>query len=355
MFDRTLNKILLYPFSLVYGFVISLRNLFYDSGVLKASKFSLPIINVGNLTMGGAGKTPHIEYLIRLLKDYINVATLSRGYKRKSKGFKWVNYNDNAEQAGDEPLQFRRKFNEIQVAVAESRSFAIPQIVQRFPQTHTILLDDAFQHRSVDAGLNILLTEFDKPYTRDMLLPAGRLREFRSGSERANIVIVSKCPQKITEQEKSDLREELQLEDNQRLFFSYYHYLNPYFIFDKNITKPLDKNLKVIVLAALAKADYLLDYLNDTVDVIQIVKFEDHHYFSAQEMGRLAITLEEYKDEEIIILTTEKDAIRLELHRDFINDQSLSIFVLPIEVKFHFNESELFDRSIKDFLLNFKV
>ncbi len=177
MLQSTLVKILLAPFSLLYGVGVSLRNYFYRQGILKAVDFDLPVISVGNLSVGGAGKSPHIEYLIRLLKDYINVATLSRGYKRKSKGFLIVQPQQSVEQAGDEPLQFRRKFHDILVAVAESRTFAIPQILMKEPHTQVILLDDAFQHRSITPGLNILVTEYSHPFTRDYLLPSGRLRE----------------------------------------------------------------------------------------------------------------------------------------------------------------------------------
>lgn len=340
---------------MLYGLAIGMRNMLYDIGLVRSSSFNVPIISVGNLTVGGAGKTPHIEYLIRLLKDYIYVSTLSRGYKRKSKGFQWVSLNNDATQVGDEPLQFKRKFPGVFVAVSESRSFGIPYIIQRHPETEVVLLDDAFQHRSVDPGLNILLTEYSKPYTRDFLLPAGRLREHISSAERADIVIVSKCPQELSEESKEKIAKELSIQEHQALFFSYYKYLPPYFIFDKKITKPINKKLKVIVLAAIAKVDYLLDFLDNNAEVVQVIRFEDHHYFKAQEIARILLTLDEYQDEEIIILTTEKDAIRLELHKDYILQQALPIFVLPIEVKFHFNGSEDFDRYVKDYLLGFTV
>ena len=239
-----------------------------------------------------------------------------------------VNSQNDATFSGDEPLQFKRKFRNVFVAVAESRSFGIPLIMQRAPQTQVILLDDAFQHRSVKPGLNILLTEFDLPYTQDLLIPAGRLREHVSSASRADIIIVSKCPEQMGLDDKNQFESELKLEQNQKLFFSYYDYQLPYFIFDKNIKKPLSKEVKVVVLAAIAKMDYLLSYLDENVEVINTVKFEDHHYFSEQEMGRLSLMMDEYKEEEIIILTTEKDAIRLELHRDYILEQALSIFCL---------------------------
>ncbi|MBP8213361.1 MAG: tetraacyldisaccharide 4'-kinase, partial [Saprospiraceae bacterium] len=170
MFRRIIIRILLAPFSLIYGIIISLVNFSYDTGLLKASKFSVPVIGVGNLSIGGAGKTPHIEYIINMLKDYINVATLSRGYKRQTKGFRLVQTSDTALTVGDEPLQYRRKYPDIVVAVSESRAYAIPQIIQNYPQTQAILLDDSFQHRGVKPGLNILLTAYDTLFTDDYLL-----------------------------------------------------------------------------------------------------------------------------------------------------------------------------------------
>jgi tetraacyldisaccharide 4'-kinase len=202
MIQNVLFKILMAPFSLLYGIGVSLRNTFYKTGVLKSISFNLPIISVGNLSVGGAGKTPHIEYLIRLLKDYLNVATVSRGYKRKTKGFLFVKPKMNAEQVGDEPLQFKRKFQDVAVTVSESRTFAIPEILGEHPDTQVVLLDDAFQHRSIKPGLNILLTEFSKPFTKDFLLPSGRLREWRSAYQRADVVVVSKCPREVTQEEK---------------------------------------------------------------------------------------------------------------------------------------------------------
>ena len=202
MIQNLLVKILLSPFSLLFGLGVSFRDFLYRKELLKGIEFNIPVISVGNLSIGGAGKTPHIEYLIRLLKDYVNIATLSRGYKRKTKGFMVVHPRNTAEQVGDEPLQFKRKFPDIEVAVAEDRSFAIPELLKWNAELQIVLLDDAFQHRSIKPGLNILLTQFNLPFTRDFLLPSGRLREWRSAYERADIIVVSKCPIDVSEEEK---------------------------------------------------------------------------------------------------------------------------------------------------------
>jgi len=354
MIQNPLVRLLLAPFSLLYGIGVSLRNFFYSNNLLKGVEFDIPIISVGNLSLGGAGKTPHIEYLIRLLKDYINVATLSRGYKRKTKGFLVVNPNHTAEIVGDEPLQFRRKFNDIQVTISESRTFAIPKIMMEIPGTQTILLDDAFQHRSVKPGLNILLTEYSYPFTRDHLLPSGRLREWRSAYHRANILIVSKCPSNISEEEKINFIDEIKPFPRQRIYFSYYTYQDPYFFLQRDYKLPLKENVDVLLICAIANTDYLLEYLHEKVNYVKALEYEDHHFFNEFDVSNLKSEFEKIESKRKIILTTEKDAMRLELHKDFIIQNKLPIYVLPVEVAFHFNEGQLFDKDVKDFLLNFR-
>ncbi len=355
MIKNPLVRLLLAPFSILYGVGVGLRNFFYSNNLLKGVEFDVPIISVGNLSLGGAGKTPHIEYLIRLLKDYINVATLSRGYKRKTKGFMIVLPNHNAEIVGDEPLQFRRKFGDLLVTISESRTFAVPKIMMERPSTQAILLDDAFQHRSIKPGLNILLTEFDRPFTRDYLLPSGRLRENRSAYHRADILIVSKCPPQITEAQKIKLIDEIKPFPSQRIYFSYYKYLNPYFFLEKKYIFPLKENLSVLLICAIANTDYLLDYLNDKVNYVKALEYEDHHFFNNFDVSNLKNEFDKLEGDPKIILTTEKDAMRLELHRDFILQNKMPIYVLPVEVAFHFNEGNLFNNDVKKFLLNFRA
>jgi tetraacyldisaccharide 4'-kinase len=355
MIQNTLVRILLAPFSLLYGIGVGLRNFFYSNNLLRGVEFDIPVISVGNLSIGGAGKTPHIEYLIRLLKDYIFVATLSRGYKRKTKGYLVVQPNFTAESVGDEPLQFKRKFPDVFVSISESRAYAIPSIMMDYPRAQTILLDDAFQHRSVKPGLNILLTEFDRPFTRDFLMPSGRLREWRSAYHRADIIIVSKCPPQITEQEKIDFIDEIRPFPAQRIFFSYYRYQNPYFIFQRNYILSLKENVDVLLICAIANTDYLLKYLYEKVAYVKALEYEDHHFFNEFDLSNLKNEFDKIESERKIILTTEKDAMRLELHRNFIIQNKLPIYVLPVEVAFHFNEGQVFDNAVEDFLLNFRA
>jgi len=350
-----LGRVLLSPITLLYSIGVGLRNIFYDSGLLKSTSFNIPVISVGNLSVGGAGKTPHVEYLIMLLQDYLNVAVLSRGYKRKSKGFKWVNSNDQVTQTGDEPLQFKRKFPVTSVAVCESRNLGIPMMLQGKPDIQAMLLDDAFQHRSVVAGLNILLTTFDEPYTRDYLLPSGRLREFRSSSSRADIIVVTKCPSTIDESLMQKYRRELNPDKFQKLYFSVYEYADPYYMYNPSMRKKLTRDTKVVLLSAIANVEYLLDYLDVNAEIVQLLKYEDHHYFKEEEILLLEKIIKEINDPNAIIITTEKDAMRLDLHRQKIIESKLPIFALPIKVNFISEKENNFDESVKDFLLNFKA
>ena len=346
--------IFLGPFALIYGAIISLRNIFYEAGLLKSTSFNIPVINVGNLSMGGTGKTPHIEYLIRLLSPYLNLATLSRGYKRKSKGFRLVRTIDDAKIAGDEPLQFKKKFSQIPVAVSESRNIGIPMILKHHPEVQTILLDDAFQHRSVVPAMNILLTQYAEPFFQDYLLPLGTLREPRESYERADIIIISKCPNSLSEDEKQNFMSKLELKKNQLVFFSKYKYQDPYFLFDKETRISLTEDAHVILISAIAKVDYLISYLEQITNIDNIIKFEDHHYFSDLELEQFRKIYENIGEENAFFLTTEKDAMRLDLHRDFLMKHKIPIFVIPLEVEFLDSDGALFDESVKNFLIEFQ-
>ena len=355
MFRRIIIRILLSPFALLYGMIVSFINFSYDVGLLKASRFSIPVIGVGNLSIGGSGKTPHIEYLIEMLKDFIDVATLSRGYKRESSGFRIVHNNDTALTAGDEPLQYKRKYPEIVVSVSESRAYAIPQILQQFPQTQAILLDDAFQHRAVKPGLSLLLTPYDMLFTEDYLLPAGRLREWRSGYKRADIIIVSKCPVSLSLDEKEKIIQSIRPMKYQSIYFSYYEYGYPYNFYKTAQKISLDKELDIILLSAIANTDYLLQYLEDNVKTVNEIEYEDHHIFDRHDIEKIYKVYQNHSNIRKIVLTTEKDAMRLEPHLETLRNHEIPVFVLPTHVKFHFGEEIAFEKEIKKFLLDFEV
>jgi tetraacyldisaccharide 4'-kinase len=355
MFRKIVIRVLLFPLAMVYGLIVFLIHFFYDSGILKSSKFSIPVIGVGNMSVGGAGKTPHIEYLIELLAPYIDIATLSRGYNRNTRGFRLVQYSDTALTVGDEPIQFRRKYRDLVVAVSESRAYAIPRILQQYPGVQTILLDDAFQHRSVLPGLQILLTAYDSMFTKDYLLPAGRLREWRSGYRRADIIIVSKCPPQLAESDRQRLLRDIHPLSHQRVYFSFYTYGYPYSLYDSSKRIMLDETLDVLLLSAIANTDYLYSYLEDKVASIHEVEYTDHHFFNRYDIEKITRVFKSMVGSKKIILTTEKDAMRLEMQLDSLRQENLPVFVLPVRVQFHGDDQKLFDADMRRFLLGFEV
>src|SRR5688572_13315164 len=246
MVDQWILKILLSPLALLYGLAVSARNGLYNMGLLRGISFSIPVISIGNLSVGGTGKTPHTEYLIRLLHEYIKIGVLSRGYLRKTAGYREVVINDDAENVGDEPLQFKRKFPHVPVAVSESRGMAIPLLIRTYPDMQLILLDDGFQHREVDAGLHVLLTDYNQRFTEDWLLPVGKRCEWGSASGRADIIIVTKSPVQIGNDEMEAIRREVMHDEDQKIFFSYYAYGNPYRMYRTGERIMLNDNMKVL-------------------------------------------------------------------------------------------------------------
>ena len=355
MVQSKLAKLLLSPLSLLYGTGVEFRNWAYRRGILRGIRFSVPVISVGNLSVGGAGKTPHIEYLIRRLDPYLQIATLSRGYRRKTRGFLVVRPDMTVEEVGDEPLQYARKFPEVMVTVAEERAFAIPEIVGRRPDTQLVLLDDAFQHRAVQPGLNVLLTQYELPFTRDYLLPSGRLREWRSGYRRADIIVVSKCPADLDRATAEALQEEIAPLPHQRVFFSYYAYSAPYYLLDQRYRLRMDEGIDVLLISAIANTDYLLQHLRSVARSVRSLEYADHHYFTGSDLGNLERQFLELPGRHRAIVTTEKDATRLLAHQAFIAERKLPVFVLPTEVKFHFDGGEAFEQLVRDYLLNFRA
>lgn len=355
MVQNWFAKILLMPFSILYGLVISTRNLFYETGLLKATRFNIPVISIGNLTIGGAGKTPHVEFLIRKFLPFLNLGTISRGYKRKTKGFRYVTKNNNALEVGDEPLMYKRKYPELTVVVSESRALAVPLMLKKHPELQGIVLDDAFQHKEIIPGLNILLTTYREPFTRDFLLPAGRLREFRRAYTRADIIIVSKCPADMREQEKVKMIKEINPLSHQKLFFTYYNYFTPYSFYDPAHRLNLDQSLDVILISAIADTGYLMEFLYEEVGSVHELSYEDHHLFLERDINYLNQVYQNRDTENKIILTTEKDAMRMDVLRKQITDYKLPIFILPVEVKFLFNQENEFEDLVRSFFLNFKV
>ena len=348
-------RVLLLPVALLYGIGVSIRNLLYRVGILRSVRFDLPVISVGNMTVGGTGKSPHIEYLMRWLHQYINVAVLSRGYGRSTAGYRTVISTDSALSVGDEPLQFKRKFPEVPVSVSESRALGVPELVRLNPGTNCVLLDDAFQHIAVTPGMNILLTEYNRPFTKDWLLPSGRLREWRSGYRRADLIIVTKCPEDLDEKQRSDMVFKIDPYPWQKVFFSHYQYTTPYDLFRPDMLLDLEPDTDVLLISAIANTDYMLDYLKKNVRSVYTMEFEDHHYFSETDLLELRKRFKQLDSSKKIILTTEKDATRLELHREVLWENELPVYVLPIQVEFLGNDEKDFQKEVRTFLMDFKV
>ncbi|RYY64215.1 MAG: tetraacyldisaccharide 4'-kinase, partial [Chitinophagaceae bacterium] len=257
-------RILLFPLALLYGAIVLLRNWMYDRGWMRSVSFGLPLICVGNLSVGGTGKSPMVEYLLTRLKSRYRVATLSRGYKRKTRGYALATSSSTALEIGDEPMLFHRKFPEVPVAVGEERLVAIPQLLHDRPDTQAVILDDAFQHRPIKAGLNILLTDYGNLYTRDFFLPTGDLRDSRSSASRAEVIVVTKCPAGLALAEKEALRRELAPRNGQHLFFTTIAYGAAYHIVTRQFTG-IDEHTEVLLVTGIANPRPLKTYLEERV------------------------------------------------------------------------------------------
>jgi tetraacyldisaccharide 4'-kinase len=328
---------ILFPFAILYGFITGIRNFLFDKGILKSFSFDVPVIAVGNLSVGGTGKTPQIEYLIRLLSPKYKVATLSRGYRRQSEGFVLADSSSNAAILGDEPFQFYSKFKNIQVAVDADRKNGIEQLLSQSNKPELILLDDAFQHRKVKAGFYILLTSYGDLYSDDFILPTGNLRESRSGAKRANVVIVTKCPATLSLDEQNKIKSKLQLDSNQELYFSYIDYDDSVYSEEKSMKVSEIKNMDKLLLAGIAKPEPFFNYLESKND--DKLVFPDHHHFTENDLLEI-----KNKAQNKIIITTEKDYVRL---KDKLHNEQL--YYLPIRSSF-ISESKNFDKSITDFI-----
>ncbi len=336
-------RYILFPFSIIYGFIIWLRNKLFDKNILRSASFNFPLICVGNIAVGGTGKTPMTEYLVRLLKTKYNVATLSRGYKRKTKGFAIANENTTAIDIGDEPMQLHKKFPDITVAVAEERIVGIPQLLQEKPRTQVIILDDAFQHREVKAGLNILLTEYQDLYTRDFILPSGNLRDVKSSSKRAQIIIVTKCKSHLNQEEKEDIIHELDPLDYQQVFFTKIEYASPYHLFTKEI-KFLEPDCDILLICGIANPTPLQEMLTTYTDTYEMILFKDHHIFTTDDLEEIKKKFSEMASQNKIILTTEKDGVRLAKYESEL--KNLPVYIIPMRHKFLFEEEAQFESAI---------
>lgn len=329
-------RLILLPFSILYGAIVFVRNWMFDKRYLKSTSYNFPIICVGNLSVGGTGKSPMIEYLIRLLKDDYKVATLSRGYKRKTSGFLLANENITASDIGDEPLQFYSKFkNEIQVAVEAKRTLGIETLRDLENAPDVILLDDAFQHRKVTAGFNVLLTPFYDLYANDFMLPAGNLREPISGAKRADVIIVTKCPTEVSAGQQAKIKMKLRPKNYQKVFFTTIAYAETIHNATEKIVLSSWKDSEFMLITGIANPKPLLQHLNDQELQYTHLKYADHYDFSESDIQTI-----KQKAGEKPILTTEKDFMRLQGSLE-------NLYYLPIEVAFLADEANFQDRIVK--------
>lgn len=354
----------LYPVSWIYKSVVAMRNKLFDWGVFQSKSFNIPVICVGNLAVGGTGKTPHTEYLIKLLRDKYQVAVLSRGYKRRTSGYVLATPQSTVKTIGDEPYQMHTKFPSVTLAVDENRCHGIEKLLRlKEPAVDVILLDDAFQHRYVKPGLSILLTDYHRLFCDDTLLPAGRLRESINGKNRAQIVIVTKCPQDIKPIDYNIITKRLNLYPYQQLFFSSFRYgnLRPVFSLNDSDAVTEDSENKEVPLSSLTDANILLvtgiasptpilERLKEYTQKIDLLSFGDHHDFSHRDIQLVKERFKKLKGEQRIIITTEKDATRL-LHHPAVNEELKPfIYALPIEIEILQNQQDKFNQHIINYV-----
>lgn len=340
---------LLIPFSWLYGLIISFRKWLYKSGLYTRSKFDFPIICVGNITAGGTGKTPHIEWLIKNLSGHYRVAVLSRGYKRKTIGYVLSTPVSTPEQIGDEPYQIKQKFLQVPVAVSENRVLGIPMLLGDEPNTEVVLMDDGFQHLSIQAGFNIVLCDYNRPYYNDYLLPAGLLRENKTGANRADVIIVTKCPSNLSLEEKNNIKQKLKLHANQTVYFSTIKYKNFIAITDTAKQQGLpDPNQPTVALAGIAKANLFINQIKSIQKQVIPLVFSDHQTYTDDRIQQLAATASIHPNS--VIITTEKDAVKLKSSTILPYINQLPIWYIPIGIEILFEEENQLLQQINQYI-----
>lgn len=343
-------QVLLFPFSLLYGVVMMVRNWLFSCGCLPSQTFDTPIIVIGNLSYGGTGKTPHIEYLIRLLREQFLLATLSRGYGRSSTGFVLASKRSAYKYVGDEPLQFAKKYDDIKVAVNEDRIEGIAELQNRFQKLDVILLDDAFQHRHVKPGLSLLLTDFHKLYTDDFVLPSGTLREFPCGAKRADIIVVTKTPKVFSPITRRRIKEELKPGIHQQIFFSYIQYLDPVIVTPGSTSLTPYSSSMILLFSGIANDYPLREHLRRKCRELEVMKFPDHHPYSLDDLRKIKAEFDALPTRKKVIFTTEKDLMRIKTPELSNFVKRLPLFYLPITVEFHGDDKSRFDQTILNYV-----
>jgi len=341
----------LYPLSFLYGMGVGLRNKLFDWKIFQSKSFDIPVICIGNIAVGGTGKTPHTEYLIQLLKDNFRVAVLSRGYKRKTNGYILADEKSNARTIGDEPYQIKDKFPDIMVAVDANRVHGIEKLNKLIPPLDIILLDDAYQHRYVEAGINILLTEYDRLFCDDTYLPAGRLRESVKGKNRATIVIVTKCPEDMKPIDFNIIAKRLHLYPYQQLYFTSFVYENLVPVFPESGThlrklNSLQSSEHILLVTGIASPKAIIGELGKYTWKTDVLTYSDHHDFTKKDIKEISNRFAQLPESKRLIITTEKDATRLVGNPDLPEELKKYIYALPIKVAFLQNQEDTFNQNI---------
>lgn len=344
----------LYPLSWIYGLGVDLRNWLFHIGVLKSKSYPVPVICVGNITAGGTGKTPHIEYLVELLKDRYSIAVLSRGYKRKTKGFVLADDRVSAADIGDEPFQIKNKYPDVTVAVDENRCEGIERLLAMgHNRPDVILLDDAYQHLYVKAGLNILLVNNNRIITEDALLPAGLLREPVAGRLRAHVVVLTKCPADMSPIDYRIRSRQMNLFPYQQLFFSTFRYKDMYCLSDKDKKMSIygiKAGDSVLLLSGVADNSQLAKVFGKTKANVKTLFYPDHHGYAREDLLRIEKEFNQLPSGNRYVVTTEKDTSKLVMFKDWVSRFGGNVYVLPVQVEFLLNNKEKFDKYILDYV-----
>jgi tetraacyldisaccharide 4'-kinase len=337
------GKILLWLPSVIYRLAVALRNSAYDLGLLKSHSFTLPVICVGNITAGGTGKTPHVMYLAERLSEKMHVAVLSRGYLRRSRGFRAVSATDSVSSSGDEPLLMARRLTGAGVFVDRDRVNGIREIMLAHPSTGVVILDDGLQHRAVRAGMNILLTGYDNLITKDHLLPLGRLRESPPAMKRADIIIITKVPPGTTSEEMTRTEKELGVSTGQNIYFTTIAYEQPVSLTDGSKREITDRT-EVLLVTGIADPAPLIRYISGTTAGVEHIAFPDHHRFTENDLKKITSAFDSITGDDKMIITTEKDGVRLKEIVNIADQVSKAFYYIPIRVEFVDNEEEFLNK-----------
>lgn len=355
---RYIARPALLPLSFLYGLIILVRNLLFDLHLLRSTRFKLPVIAVGNITAGGTGKTPHVEYLIRLLRHDFKIAVLSRGYRRKTRHFILASLKSRVNDIGDEPRQMKLKFPEVFVAVENRRVIGVRTLIESIHKLDLVILDDAFQHRYIQPGLSILLIDYNRPIFKDVLLPAGNLREPACNIRRADIILVTKCPEHLSIQERSEFISNLNLGQKQEAYFTSYTYgaLIPVFPDKHGLQEPVSYrylrkcHMGVLLVTGIANPEPLRQFLEQNLRIDDEIRYSDHHPYDKKDVQYIKSRFKTIEQVEKCIIVTEKDAVRL---REIdIPDKSFrkSLYYIPVEIKFQAKGEKPFIKSVYKYL-----